>query len=71
MVITKYYTTEDILDKLKELKGKRKLKFYQKISNYYDAMGFGRRSNTFQSKEDPFSRNAEGLANFIMGCFHY
>ena len=36
MVNTTYNSTEDMINKLQELKGKTKLKFYKNISNYYD-----------------------------------
>ena len=38
MVNTKYNSTEDMIDKLKQLKGKTKLKFYINLSNYYFEM---------------------------------
>ena len=36
MVNTRYNSTEDMIDKLQQLKGKSKLKFFKNISNYYD-----------------------------------
>ena len=38
MVNTTIISTEDMIDKLKHLKGKTKLNFYKKISNYYNEM---------------------------------
>ena len=38
MVITTYNSTEDMINKLQQLKGKTKLNFYKKISNYYEEM---------------------------------
>ena len=38
MVNTKYNSTEDMINKLQELKGKTKVKFYKNISNYYTEM---------------------------------
>ena len=38
MVNSTYKSTEDIIIKFEELKGKTKLKFYENISNYYDEM---------------------------------
>ena len=38
MVNTKYNSTEDMINKLQQLKGKTKLKFYKSIHNYYDNM---------------------------------
>ena len=57
MVNTIYNSTEDIIDKLQELKGKTKLKFYKNISNYYDEMNI----KNFNFEQDPFSKNAEGI----------
>ena len=48
MVNGKYETTEDIISKLKSLKGKTKLKFHKNMSNYYDEMNIRRQSGTFQ-----------------------
>ena len=50
-------TTEDMIDKLQTLKGKRKLKFYKNISNYYDEM----KNKNFRYDEDPFPKNAQGV----------
>ena len=38
MVNTTYNSTEDMIDKLQQLKGKIKLKFYKNINNYYTEM---------------------------------
>ena len=35
------------MNKLQEIKGKTKLKFYQNISNYYDEMNYRSPSGTF------------------------
>ena len=59
MVNTTYNSTEDMINKLQELKGKTKLKFYKNISNYYHEM----KNKNFQTHlEDPFSRNAQGIS---------
>ena len=57
MVNTTYNSTEDMINKLQLLKGKTKLKFYKNISNYCDEM----KHRNFQTQEDPFSKNAEGI----------
>ena len=44
-----------MIDKLQELKGKTKLKFYKNISNYYDNLNI-------RIDEDPFAKNAEGIS---------
>ena len=58
MVNTNYNSTEDMTDKLQQLKGKTKSKFYKNISNYYTEM----KNRNFQSQEDPFSKNAQGIS---------
>ena len=58
MVNTKYNTIEDMINKLQELKGKTKLKFYKSISTYYIEM----KNKNFQTQKHPFSRNAQGIS---------
>ena len=58
MVNTKYNTTEDMINKLQEIKGKTKLKIYKNISNYYIEM----KNKNFQTQQDPFSKNAQGIS---------
>ena len=58
MVNTNYNSTEDMINKLQSLKGKTKLKFYKILSNYYIEM----KNRKFQSQEDPFSKNAQGIS---------
>ena len=59
MVNTTYNTTEDMITKLQELKGKTKLKFYKNISNYYIEM----KNKNFQTNnQDLFSRNTQGIS---------
>ena len=55
MVCTTYNSTEDMINKLQELKGKTKLKFYKNISNYHDNMNN-------KMDEDPFAKNAQGIS---------
>ena len=55
MVNTTYRTTQDMIDKLQQLKGKTKLKFYKIISNYYDNM-------SIRFNEDPFAKNAQVIS---------
>ena len=54
MVNTTYNSTEDMNNKLQQLKGKTKLKFYKK-SKYYDNMNIG-------FDEDPFAKTAQGVS---------
>ena len=55
MVTSTYNSTEDMIGKLQELKGKTILKFYKHIGNYYDNMNI-------RMDEDPFARNAKGIS---------
>ena len=55
---TNYNSTEDMINKLQELKGKTKLKFYKNISKYYTEM----KNKNFQTQQDPFSKNARGIS---------
>ena len=55
MVNTTYNSTEDMIIKLLELKGKTKLKFYKNISNYYDNMNIG-------MDDDTFAKNAQSIS---------
>ena len=58
MVNTKYNSTEDMINKLQQLKGKTKLKFYKNISNYVEM-----KNRNFQTQDqDPFSKNAQGIS---------
>ena len=58
MVNTKYNTIEDTINKLQQLKGKTKVKFYKNIHNYYTEM----KNRNFQCQEDPFAKNAQGIS---------
>ena len=57
MVNTNYISTEDMINKLQQSKGKTKLNFHKKISNYSTEM-----KKKFQSQQDPFSGNAQGIS---------
>ena len=58
MVNTTYNSSEDMNNKLQELKGRIKLKIYKNISDYYKEM----KNKNYQSQQDPFSRNAQGIS---------
>ena len=58
MVNNNYNSTEDMINKLQELKGKTKIKFYKNISNYYVEM----KNRNFQTQQDPFAKNAQGIS---------
>ena len=55
MVNTTYNSTEDMNNKLQQLKGKTKLKFHTNIKKYYDNMNI-------RMDEDPFAKNAQGIS---------
>ena len=55
---TTYNSTEGMINKFQQLRGKLKLKVYKNTSNYYTEM----KNKNFQSQQDPFSRNAEGIS---------
>ena len=59
-----YRTIEDMIIKTQSLGGK-KLKFLQKISDYYDQKKFMEKSKTFHFEEDPSSKGAQGIALII------
>ena len=59
MINTTYNSTEDMINKLKSLKGKTKLKIYKNIKNYYTEM----KNKNFQTQDqDPFTKNAQGIS---------
>ena len=65
MVKTTYNSTQDLIDKLQNLRGKTKLKFYQNISNFHDERDIRRQSGKFQFIEDPFSKNPEIISKLF------
>ena len=62
MVYSTYNSTEVMINKLQDLKRKTKLKFYKNISTYYNEM----KDKNFQTQEDPFSRNAQGISKIYL-----
>ena len=58
-------TIEFMTDKIKSLKGKSKLNFHQKLSDYYAQRKFMEQSKTFQFEKDSFAKNAEYVAVII------
>ena len=58
MVNTNYKSTEDMISKLQQLRGKTKLKFYKNLSNYYNEI----KNKNFQTQQDTFARNAQGVS---------
>ena len=64
-VNTNYNSTEDMINKLQQLKGKTKLKFYKNIKNYYYEM----KNKNFQSQQDPFAKNTQGISKIYHEVF--
>ena len=58
MVNTNYNSTEDMINKLQQLKGKTKLKLHKDISKDYTEM----KNKNYQSQQDPFAKNAQGIS---------
>ena len=58
MVNTTFISSKDMINRLQELKGKTKLKIYKNISNHYIEM----KNKNFQSQQDPFAKNAQGIS---------
>ena len=65
MVNTTYNSTEDMINKLQQLKGKTKLKFYKNISIYYTEM----KNKNFQTQEDPFAKNTQSVSKIYDEVF--
>ena len=59
MVNTTYNSTKNKIDKLQQLKGEIKLKFYKNISKYYDNM-------EIRIYEDVLLKTLKVIAKFIM-----
>ena len=49
-----------MIEKLQEVNCETELKFFENFTNFYHEMGYGR-SNTFQYKEDVFSKIAKSI----------
>ena len=62
MVNTTYDSTEDMINKLQQLKGKTKLKFYKNVSNYYIEM----KIKTFKLKKILLVKMLKVIVKFIM-----
>ena len=58
MVNTNYISTEDMNNKLQQLKRKTKLKSFKNINNYYTEM----KNKNFQTQQDPLSKNAQSIS---------
>ena len=52
---TTYKSTEEMIKKLQQLRGKTKLKFYKNISKFHDIMNI-------RFDEDPFAKNVQGIS---------
>ena len=62
MVNTTYNSTEDMINKIEEIKGKTKLKLYKIISKYYDIMNI-------RMDEYSFAKNAQGISKIYHEVF--
>ena len=58
IVNTTYNSTQDMINKLQELKEKTKLKVYKNISTYYDEL----KHNNFHTQENPFAKSVAGIS---------
>ena len=65
MVNTPYNSTEDMINKLQQLKGKTKVEFYKNINNYYNEM----KHKNFQTQEDTLLKMLKVLVKFIMKIY--
>ena len=61
MANSRYETTQDVIDKVQSVKGK-KIKIYQTINIYYDEMTCRIQSGTFQFEEYPFADKTERIS---------
>ena len=55
MVNTEHNSTEDLIHRLQQLKGKTKLNLFKKIRICFDKM-------SIRMDEDPFAKNAQGIS---------
>ena len=67
MVNTKFGTKEVMINKLKQLKSKTQLKFYQIISDYYEEIKYRRQTGFFQPEEKPSAKSAQEIAKNFHG----
>ena len=65
MVDTNYNTTEDMIDKLQEFRGKTKINFFKNISNYYTET----KNKNFQSQQGPSAKIAQGIGKIYHEVF--
>ena len=66
IINTTYNSTEDMIKKLQQSKGKTKLKIYKNLSNYYTEM----KNENFQTQQDPFSKNTQLLVKYITKYYY-
>ena len=57
-----YISTQDMIDKSQQLKGKTKLKFFKTTSNYNDEL----KHKNFQTQDDTFSKKAQGFSKIYL-----
>ena len=61
LINTTYNSTDDMINKLQQLKCKTNVKFYKNKSNYYDEMSI----KNFRFEEDLFSKNAQSISKVL------
>ena len=62
-------TTQDMINKLHQLKGKTKIKFHQHVSTFLDEINIRRQCGTFHFEEGTFSENAEVISKIYQEVF--
>ena len=65
MINTADNSSEEMINKLQELKGKTKQKFHKIVSNYHDEMNI----KNFQFQQDSFSKNAQSISKIYHEVF--
>ena len=58
LVNTTDNSTEDMIKKFQELKGKTKRNFLKKITEFCNGM----KNKNFQTEQDPFAKTAQGIS---------
>ena len=59
MANTTYDSTEDVISKLQQFKGKTKLKYEKNMSKYYNILNI-------RMDEDPFAKNARDISKIYL-----
>ena len=62
---TTYSSTEEMINRLQQLKRKLKFNFFKNITKYYDEM----ENKSISFEEDPFAKNARGISEIYLEVF--